>query len=47
VTGLADWPVTTDLVGVLSYQTGVNANDKPFLASFPYLAAPWRGTETN
>ena len=40
-------PVTPDLIGVLSYNTGVNANDKPFQASFPYLAAPWRGTETN
>ncbi len=40
-------PVTADLVDVLSYNTGVNANDKPFTTSFPYLAAPWRGTETN
>ncbi|MCC7506034.1 MAG: DUF4331 domain-containing protein [Saprospiraceae bacterium] len=47
VPGQSASPVTTDLVDVLSYQTGVNANDKPFQASFPYLAAPWRGTETN
>ena len=38
-------PVTTDLVGVLSYRTGVNNNDKHFKTSFPYVANPWRGTE--
>ncbi len=38
-------PVTADLVGVLSYRTGVNANDKHFKSSFPYVANPWRGTE--
>jgi hypothetical protein len=37
-------PVTTDLVDVLSYRTGVNNNDKHFKTSFPYLATPWRGT---
>jgi len=31
----------------LNYQTGVNKNDKPFQASFPYLATPWSGKETN
>jgi hypothetical protein len=40
-----DNPVTDDLVGVLSYTTGVEANDKSFQGQFPYLAAPWRGTE--
>ncbi len=39
-------PVTTDLVGVLTYSTGVDANDKPFKSEFPYVATPWRGTET-
>lgn len=38
-------PVTPDLVGVLSYRTGVNNNDKPFKTTFPYVATPWRGTE--
>jgi hypothetical protein len=40
-------PVTDDLLGVLTYTTGVEENDKPFANSFPYLAAPWRGTETD
>lgn len=38
-------PVTDDLVGVLSYTTGVESNDKPFKSSFPYVATPWSGTE--
>lgn len=40
-------PVTKDLLDVLSYETGVNANDKPFQGNFPYLAAPWGGKESN
>ncbi|MCB9048232.1 MAG: DUF4331 domain-containing protein [Lewinellaceae bacterium] len=40
-------PVTPGLLGVLAYSTGVTRNDKPFKASFPYLATPWRGTETD
>ena len=36
-------PVTTDLVDVLSYTTGVEANDLPFNTSFPYLASPPSG----
>jgi len=40
-------PVTNDLLGVLTYSTGVETNDVPFSSSFPYLAMPWRGTETN
>jgi len=40
-------PVTSDLLGVLTYTTGVETNDTPFLSSFPYLAMPWRGTETD
>ncbi len=39
-------PVTTDLVDVLSYSTGVNANDMPFQNAFPYLAPPRSGTGT-
>ena len=37
-------PVTTDLVNVLSYTTGVENNDKAFSGSFPYLALPHSGT---
>jgi Domain of unknown function (DUF4331) len=37
-------PVTPDLVGVLSYSTGVDANDVSFSSEFPYLAAPFSGT---
>ena len=38
-------PVTTDLLDVLTYTTGVETNDAPFSSSFPYVAQPWRGTE--
>ena len=38
-------PVTQDLLGVLTYSTGVESNDAPFSATFPYVAQPWRGTE--
>ena len=38
-------PVTQDLVDVLTYNTGVEKNDKPFMSTFPYLAMPWRGTD--
>ncbi|MCB9306282.1 MAG: DUF4331 domain-containing protein [Lewinellaceae bacterium] len=46
VPGQTPSPVTNLLVNVLQYSTGVEANDAPFGATFPYLAAPWRGTET-
>ncbi|CAN5435561.1 DUF4331 domain-containing protein [soil metagenome] len=36
-------PVTPSLVGVLSYTTGVESNDKSFKAHFPYLALPASG----
>ncbi len=39
-------PVTTDLLDVLTYSTGVEANDKPFKSEFPYVATPWSGKET-
>ena len=39
-------PVTPKLVDVLTYDTGISKNDKVFQNSFPYLAAPWGGTET-
>ena len=37
-------PVTDDLLGVLTYTTGVEANDREFTSSFPYLAQPFSGT---
>ena len=40
-------PVTNLLVNVLQYSTGVEANDASFTSSFPYLAEPWRGTDTS
>ncbi|MEO5583525.1 MAG: DUF4331 domain-containing protein [Saprospiraceae bacterium] len=38
-------PVTPKLLGVLTYSTGVEKNDKAFKTSFPYVANPWSGTE--
>ncbi len=37
-------PVTNLLLNTLQYSTGVEANDAPFRTTFPYVAAPWRGT---
>ena len=37
-------PVTTDLVDVLTFTTGVESNDKQFRNVFPYLAEPHSGT---
>jgi hypothetical protein len=36
-------PVTKDLLDVLTYTTGVEANDKTFVKNFPYLAMPHAG----
>jgi hypothetical protein len=44
IPGTSPSPVTPDLVNVLTYNTGVNANDAPFKASFPFEASPWSGT---
>lgn len=38
-------PVTNQLVNVLTYSTGVDANDKAFKTTFPYVATPWAGTD--
>ncbi len=46
VPGSTPSPVTNLLVNVLQYSTGVEANDATFRSQFPYLASPWRGTET-
>lgn len=37
-------PVTTDLLNVLTYTTGVEANDTTFQGAFPYVQMPWSGT---
>ncbi len=37
-------PVTQDLLDVLSYTPGVEANDMPFGSEFPYVAMPHSGT---
>ncbi|MEO5905387.1 MAG: DUF4331 family protein, partial [Saprospiraceae bacterium] len=37
-------PVTPDLIGVLSYDTGINENDISFRTSFPFVQMPWSGT---
>ncbi|MBK8698782.1 MAG: DUF4331 domain-containing protein [Saprospiraceae bacterium] len=44
VPGTSASPVTQDLLDVITFRTGVNANDAAFGSSFPYLAMPWRGT---
>lgn len=36
-------PVTQDLLDVLSYSTGVEANDTTFQNVFPYVQMPWSG----
>jgi hypothetical protein len=37
-------PVTNLLINNLQYSTGVETHDAPFQTTFPYVAAPWRGT---
>jgi hypothetical protein len=36
-------PVTANLLSVLGYSTGVQANDTTFKTSFPYVQTPWEG----
>ncbi|MEM7372905.1 MAG: DUF4331 domain-containing protein [Bacteroidota bacterium] len=38
-------PVTNLLLNTLQYSTGVEKNDTTFKSVFPYVQAPWRGTE--
>ncbi|RYD76080.1 MAG: DUF4331 domain-containing protein [Sphingobacteriales bacterium] len=38
-------PVTNQLVNVLQYSTGVEQNDTTLKTSFPFVQAPWRGTD--
>ncbi len=37
--------VTQDLLDVLGYNTGINANDTTFRAKFPYVQLPWSGAD--
>lgn len=36
-------PVTDDLIDVLTFTTGIEANDTTFNERFPYVQTPWRG----
>ena len=36
-------PVTTDLLDVLTYTTGVEENDTTFRTGFPFVQVPWKG----
>jgi hypothetical protein len=36
-------PLTPNLLGVLTYTTGIEANDTTFRSSFPYVQTPWSG----
>jgi hypothetical protein len=36
-------PLTPDLLGVLGYTTGVEANDTTFKTVFPFVQTPWSG----
>ena len=40
-------PLTNQLLNVLQYSTGVEVNDTAFKSGFPYVQAPWRGTEAD
>jgi Domain of unknown function (DUF4331)/Secretion system C-terminal sorting domain len=41
--GVSPSPVTPNLVNVLTYSTGIDANDVPFKTAFPYVQAPFAG----
>jgi hypothetical protein len=40
-------PVTQDLLDVLGYSAGVEANDTTFRATMPYTQTPWRGYDVH
>ena len=44
IPGSSPSPVTPNLLNVLTYTTGVEANDVALKASFPYVQAPFAGT---
>jgi hypothetical protein len=41
--GTGQSPVTPDLLSVLTYTTGIEANDTTLRSSFPYVQLPWSG----
>jgi hypothetical protein len=43
IPGTSPSPVTPNLIKVLTYSTGVDANDVPLKSSFPYVQAPFAG----
>jgi len=44
IPGTSPSPVTPKLVNVLTYNTGVSANDAAFKPAFPFEATPWAAT---
>jgi Domain of unknown function (DUF4331)/Secretion system C-terminal sorting domain len=44
IPGTSPSPVTPQLLNVVGYNTGVNANDAPLKTSFPFEQTPWAGT---
>ncbi len=44
IPGTTASPVTPNLLKVLKYSTGVEANDTAFKTVFPFVQAPWAGT---
>ncbi|MCB2407104.1 DUF4331 family protein [Hymenobacter lucidus] len=38
-------PLTPQLLSVVGFRTGVEANDTTFTSAFPYMQTPWRGTK--
>ena len=44
IPGTSPSPVTPQLLNVVTYSTGITANDIAFKTSFPYEQTPWAGT---
>jgi hypothetical protein len=44
IPGTSPSPVTPQLLNVVSYNTGIGANDIAFKSSFPFEQTPWAGT---
>jgi len=44
IPGTSTSPVTPQLLNVVTYSTGVGANDAAFKTTFPFEATPWAGT---
>lgn len=45
IPGTSTSPVTPQLLNVVTYNTGVGENDKPFKNSFPFVQTPFAGTD--